>query len=199
VSFLTVFRHARVLEKGLCYGRFDPDVAEVTDELDEDVELFTDVQSKGIELYLFSSPAERCLKVASLLSERLDLPIHVAPEITELSMGDWEGRPYSELEGLPAFSEWMENWQTSAPPRGEGVVQLEGRVRTFLRKLPKDGRVLTVSHAGVIRCLRVLLLGQTWVDSMSEPVPYLEGVTFESASVRSERRVEVPPEDGEFG
>lgn len=175
---LIVFRHAPVLDKGLCYGRFDPRVQEIANELDAPIAHLLQRQREEPTMTLVSSPADRCLQVARRMGQRLGLAVNVSPLLAEISMGDWEGRPYSELEALPEFEHWMSHWQEAAPPGGETIRQLEQRVEEFLRGFEDATPVVAVTHAGVIRCLRVVLEGKTWQDAMNEPVPHLQGISF---------------------
>jgi hypothetical protein len=58
---------------------------------------------------LWCSPWARALAVAEALSRRLHLPLLVDARLSELHMGEFEGRPFLELEREPAFSTWMRN------------------------------------------------------------------------------------------
>jgi alpha-ribazole phosphatase len=72
----------------------------------------------------------------------------------------------------------MEQWQTAAPPGGESLADLEARVRAAGDAVAGPGRTMWVTHAGVIRTLRVLLSGSDWPTAMQSRVPHLSPELF---------------------
>lgn len=123
---------------------------------------------------LWTSDLPRCREPASLLARELEVRLEVTSSLREMSMGDWEGRSWADLEREDAerVRHWMASWQTEAPPGGELLEAFEARVRRWHAKLGAEDTVL-IAHAGVVRCLQVLRRGLDWSDAMAMEVPHL--------------------------
>jgi len=123
---------------------------------------------------LFSSDLPRCADLAHGLGEKWSIPVHLDPRLREMNFGEWEGRHYDAIEAEDGerWHTWCTNWRTQAPPAGESLETFTGRVSRWLedqRPTPTDA---IVTHAGVIRVLRVLG-GMTWDDAMASENPFL--------------------------
>jgi alpha-ribazole phosphatase len=167
---ITVLRHPRALQPGLCAGRFELPVEDPRPR----------VQALAFELRahslarIYSSPASRCRVLAGLSAEALGLPLHIDGRLAELDFGEWEGRTWDAIVTLDQerYESWSHDWQQASPPGGESIVDLERRVAAFVDTLPQEA-VLLVTHAGPIRAMKVLLESLNWQAAMSEPIPYL--------------------------
>lgn len=132
----------------------------------------------GRSACLWSSPALRCRKVANFLANELGLTANVDERMAELSFGDWEGRPWSELEALPEFDHWMRHWEEEAPPFGESLLDLSARTSDWCSNLRGADAHLVVTHAGVIRQFMVMFRGLTWKEALDTAVPHLTPFEF---------------------
>jgi alpha-ribazole phosphatase len=109
---------------------------------------------------IWTSPALRCAAVASVLSDRLRLPLSQDNRLLELDFGDWEGQCW---DGLPraALDRWAADPAGFRPPGGESGADLMGRVTAFADQLRRESRsCIVVSHGGPLRVLRPLLRGE---------------------------------------
>jgi alpha-ribazole phosphatase len=182
---IIAIRHGPVAADGLCYGRWNPPLR---NRPDADARIVLDrvahlsaTQHLAFEsatdgfFRIVTSPADRCRQLAACLAEQLHLVLQDEPRIAELSMGEWEGQPWAQIEQHDGerLRLWMEHWQTAAPPDGESLADLESRVRAAYDASATGGPALWVTHAGVIRALRVLLHGTPWTAAMESPVPHL--------------------------
>ena len=61
-------------------------------------------------------------------------------------------------------------------PGGETLPDFQARVRAAAAEITEP--VIWITHAGVIRTLRVLQRGSTWPEAMREAVAYLEPEPF---------------------
>ena len=89
----------------------------------------------------------------------------------------------TDAEASAAFPWLQDYWNTfgpffSRPPGGESLAQVCERVYAFLQKVGRTlagKRVLVVSHAGTMWCLRYVLEGWTYADAdrrfTTEPMP----------------------------
>ena len=112
----------------------------------------------------YSSDLPRALEAARLILNGRSTHLCAAPDLRELSYGEWEGVTYREVqERYPApYVELMSGDVTFAPPGGESVEDLVHRVAALqgrLRKTHCDGEnVLVVGHGGSLRALLVTVL-----------------------------------------
>ena len=123
---------------------------------------------------LYCSDLPRCAQLAERLALRWNIEWEPTTELREMHFGEWEGRHYDEIDAADnlRWRRWCEDWRNEAPPGGESVEQLTNRVSSWLaRKAPSERDVL-VTHAGVIRVLRVLS-GATWGEAMDSSCPFL--------------------------
>lgn len=174
---LICVRHGPASVEGICYGRFDMETSLPDASL---AKLVLDLRRviQGQSACLWVSPAERCRKVGRVLAAELDLTESIDERIVEISFGSWEGRSWSELEDLPEFAHWMENWMSAAPPGGETLLQLGARVSDWYRGLGDFDLHIAVTHAGVIRYLNTSLLGVSWEEALRNPVAHLTALEF---------------------
>jgi alpha-ribazole phosphatase len=143
---VTVMRHTRVEGgEGVCYGRTEMKVAA---SFEEEARAVQAQVGEGWEV-VFTSPAERCRRLAETLGARR---VIVDTRLAELDFGRWEGRRWAELAG-PELDGWMADFVNVAPPGGESFRQLAERVAAFReeRGAWAETRVAVVTHAGVIR------------------------------------------------
>lgn len=178
-------RHGPVAAAGLCYGRWDPPLVR---RADEDAALILARLGTANALpsslptpyprRIVSSPAGRCLTVAAILAPHLGATLDVDDRLAELSMGEWEGRAWTEIEAVDGarLAAWMDRWESDAAPGGETIATFESRVRAAAVAVTEP--VIWLTHAGVIRSLRVLHGGLTWGIAMRGTVAHLEPERF---------------------
>lgn len=143
---LHLIRHpAPRVAPGICYGRSDLALAE-------------DVAAAAARigarlppgLPLYTSPLQRCRQLADALhpAPRRD------PRLQEMHFGDWEMIPWLEIQ-REALDGWAADPLGYAPPGGESVAELQGRVCDFVADLGGQGiaEATLVTHAGVIKVL----------------------------------------------
>ena len=173
------FRHAPVVDAGLCYGRAD---VAVTLSVDETARTIIDAihSSQSGADRVWSSPAKRCADPAAIVARELGVPHQVDDRLSELGFGDWEGRPWAEIEAGDGarLREWMEAWQTARPPGGETVAELEHRVREWLGTLGSGETHVLVAHAGAIRALWVITGVCDWRGAMGREVEHLGAISL---------------------
>jgi alpha-ribazole phosphatase len=167
-------RHAPVHAEGLCYGQCDVPVRIAARDAAEGVL----AALGGAPSSVVASPWARATDLGSALAKRLAVPLSIDARLSELAMGEWEGRAFTEIERTDGarLARWMEEWRTRAPPGGETVSELEARVASWLasrRAAPSAGPLLVITHAGPIRALRSLVYGRSWDAVMGEPVEHL--------------------------
>lgn len=118
---------------------------------------------------IVTSPLARCHQFAQQLGEQCHCPVFVLPPIREYHFGDWEGVSIAQLwqtnpQDLEAL--WTDINQFT-PPNAESFAAFSARLQQGVENIitwQQDyQRLLVVTHAGVIRALR-LMAGQTTAD-----------------------------------
>jgi alpha-ribazole phosphatase len=155
-SSLLVVRHARVAVEGVCYGQSDVPTLLDGREAAARIVRHIDAERWRVE-HVWASPWARTREPATVLAGLLGVPLTIDPRLSELHFGAWEGRRYADLEADARFADWMQNWQDAAPPQGERLDELLGRVRSWRDEARvRNEAALAVTHAGVVRALRAL-------------------------------------------
>ncbi len=118
----------------------------------------------------WSSPLGRAVESARIILEGSGMQAEIAPELLELSFGDWEARLESELasEYGERFQRWRESHYTMAPPGGEDLTDGAYRLRDFLGRIiapAVEGDVLVVAHQAIMMALKVAISGRVDVAS----------------------------------
>ena len=89
--------------------------------------------------------------------------VAVTPEVTELSFGVWEGKPFWELKASPVYPAHPEDRYGWRPENGESYADGHGRLMGWLGRL--DRPTVVVAHGAIGRCLIAEIAGcrnATW-------------------------------------
>jgi probable phosphoglycerate mutase len=112
---------------------------------------------------VFCSDLRRSLDTARIIAAGLDKNIIVQPSWREISMGDWEGKSFTEIKrDFPAeYAARGNNVAGYRVPGGESFQECQARIiPAFLEFVNfSDGNIIIVGHAGVNRVLICYLLG----------------------------------------
>jgi probable phosphoglycerate mutase len=109
------------------------------------------------------SDLSRCAETARIIGARCRLVPQARPELREVDLGGWDGQSFAAIQSRDpeAFRQRGARIADHCPPGGESFRDLDGRVWPFFEALlhRPQGRILVVTHAGVIRVLLCRLLG----------------------------------------
>jgi alpha-ribazole phosphatase len=173
---LVLIRHtAPAIEKGVCYGRTDIPLAQSAQQ---------DIQATLTQLprfdRVYSSPAQRCLQLASALTERDSCQLILAPELQELDFGQWEQLPWARIPREHS-DPWAADTWNLAPPGGETERALWTRVASWYRTAcpAPVSRCAIVAHGGPLRVLRCLALNLSEQERWGWNLNWGEHATFE--------------------
>ncbi len=157
--------------KGICYGQSDVPLAE---SFDAEWASLRDGLPPGVQC-VYTSPASRCRRLAERIAEHYGVPLHLDDRLRELNFGRWELQPWDALPE-PELSAWMNDYVHVPCPGGESYAELIGRVASFVASLRNraPGRVVVVTHAGVIRSCYAVLHGLSPEAAMARKVAYGE-------------------------
>lgn len=155
------------IEKGICYGQADLDLARTFPK--EANAILKEVP--GYENFkVVSSPLKRC----SLLAKRFNDVIVIDDRLKELDFGDWELQKWDDIPEKD-INPWMQDFVNVAVPNGESYVDLASRTNEFFEELKHSNdtnNLILVTHAGVIRAFLSNLLEIPLKKSFSLKLEY---------------------------
>lgn len=111
---------------------------------------------------LQTSPLERCVETAAILSETLGCAPSIVDAITEIDFGAWTGRSFAALSHDPAWRHWNEARDDARAPGGESAREAQARAIRHIAALHErhtGQAVVIVTHADIIRSVLAHLLG----------------------------------------
>jgi alpha-ribazole phosphatase len=166
---LFLIRHTTPdIAEGICYGQKDIGLAETFSEELKSLQAKLPAGHQTFRVY--SSPLNRCCQLAESLSGH---NIITDQRLMELDFGKWEGRAWDSIKD-EELQPWMKDFVDVEPPGGESYCQLYSRVTDWWEEFIKteQGKVLLVTHAGVIRCLLSHVLGLPLENSFRLSISY---------------------------
>ena len=124
---------------------------------------------------IYSSDLSRARETAEQIAQPHELKVTTDVRWRELSFGDWEGLTYPEIQAKAPdeLARWESDLAQYAPPHGETLTQLAGRVLSAfdeLRTPHADQTVLIVSHGGPLQILLCHALGVTFQRHWQFPI-----------------------------
>jgi len=159
--FMKVYliRHTAVRVNQICYGASDVELAETAEadiaRVKQKLEsIVTSSEARGMQF--FTSPLQRCYRLASTLSSHITSDARLA----ELNFGAWEMQPWNSIP-RDAVDYWLADFVHLPPGKnGEPFQNLMNRVLEFWNSIPREqpGPYVIVTHGGVIRALICHLL-----------------------------------------
>lgn len=109
---------------------------------------------------IYSSPMERVVETAEPIARRFNLPLQIAEEFTEIGVGEWEDRPFTELSQLPLWRTINGFRSSTRFPGGELMLEVQVRALRKLNELRGQHRfVVVVTHGDVVRAVMAHFLG----------------------------------------
>ena len=155
---LWLVRHARPLvAPGVCYGALDV-AADATATLEAASALAAELPRS---VTVHASPLQRCEQLTEVLRGlRPDLAYKTDARLAEMNFGAWEGQRWDAIARaeLDAWTDAFSTWHCGG---GECVQEFMARVAAVWDEASvKDQPVVWITHAGVIRAVSLLALGQ---------------------------------------
>lgn len=143
-------RHTTPLvDKGICYGQTDLEVASSFAIESKKIKEQLPIEIKDYKIY--SSPLKRCKTLASYLSTNQYTIDH---RLIEINFGDWEMKKWDEIP-LEEIQPWYDDYVNIRTKNGESLLDVYHRTTAFLNdlKAQNQSKVILVTHAGVMRTL----------------------------------------------
>ena len=135
---------------GLCYGQLEVSVDPRVTEAAEASIRPAIPENLLADAHICSSPSQRCLGLARLLSPLSEPTIY--EDLHEMNFGAWQGRRWSEIDRLQ-LDAWAADIWNYRPGGGESAESVAIRWRRWLNTMQQNatGNVIAITHAGVIR------------------------------------------------
>lgn len=151
---LYLIRHGMTADnkEGLYTGRMDvPLCAEGIEELNA---LCTLYQYPDVD-EIYSSPLLRCQQTAEIIYP--DRSLTLVDDLTELSLGDFEGRSIESLKGTESYERWLSDSYHNAPPNAlengqQFAVRIAQGINSIFMNMCQEGihKAAVITHGGVI-------------------------------------------------
>lgn len=110
--------------------------------------------------HIYTSPMQRAKQTAEIINSKLNLPISLQTELTEIHMGSLAGKAWTNMEaGLELKKKHRAIEFDYRSHGGESAKEVKKRVLAFLKKINgkhNDHETLIVTHGGIIRLLHLL-------------------------------------------
>jgi alpha-ribazole phosphatase len=125
---------------------------------------------------VYCSDLTRALDTAKCVANAPESGIHVIPQLREISLGDWEGKPMVNIKTRfpDAWEERGRHMDSFQIPNGESFLDLHTRVIPVFEQIvsKRSGHVLMVAHAGVNRVILCHVLQKPIQDLFTIPQGY---------------------------
>jgi phosphoserine phosphatase len=144
-------------------GQLDPPLSEKGREQARKLGVrFRDTQVDAF----YSSDLARARQTADEIAAQIGRAPDYLPELREVALGEWEGLQRDEIIARypEPWSRWVEHPSWDIVPGGEGTAAFEGRVGAAIEGLVarhRSGRVLVVTHGGVIQVALLRVVGRS--------------------------------------
>lgn len=131
---------------------------------------------------IYASPLERAQETAHVIGDRLDLPVTVRPDLSELDFGEWTGLTFDAIRQDPRWQVWAAHRSIACLPGGETMREVQRRVveaMMELREAHPDESIVMVSHGDVLRAALMFALAM--------PIDFYGRIEVATASVSTLR------------
>ena len=148
-----LIRHTTpAIEKGICYGQSDLNLA---DSFSEEREIVLAKLNANYDA-LYSSPLRRCARLAEFIQAEQRFSDR---RLMEYNFGDWELKPWNSFKSENQ-QRWMNDFVEHSAPNGDSLESMRKRVMEFWFELEQSNfdKVAIVTHSGVQRLIHAYIL-----------------------------------------
>ncbi|QTD37843.1 alpha-ribazole phosphatase [Polaribacter batillariae] len=140
------------IEKGICYGQTNLDVASTFSN--EVKNILEKEDFYNLDAVFYSSPLLRCKKLANKIAKNVIFD----DRLKELNFGDWELQNWNDIN-KEDLNVWMQDFVNVSTPNGESYIDLQKRTVSFLLGIKEKNhqKIVIITHAGVIRSLHAFI------------------------------------------
>ena len=163
---LWLVRHAQpLIDIGICYGQLD--IKADPFETQKCAEMLKNVLPPSA--FLLTSTLQRCeLLSQEFIGLQPDLTFKKDARLQEMNFGQWEGRPWADIDPA-ALRAWTADFaHYRAGGTGESVAQFMARVASAFDELDPKKDTVWLTHAGVIRAAKLIARGIRHISRADE-------------------------------
>ncbi len=158
---LYLLRHTSIkVATGVCYGQSEVELSETYEQERDAVKTLL---SAVLFHKIYTSPLKRCRILAGDINvNRTEVVID--NRLMELDFGKWEMKRWDDIYKTEYSKQWFADYVNVACPEGESYSDLLARVSGFIESLEQECNscnFLVVTHGGVIKAFRSMVLGIT--------------------------------------
>ncbi len=105
---------------------------------------------------IVTSPVLRAVQTADIVARPHAAPVHHAPGLSEIGVGDWINRYWKDLAEDPAKRDWYTHPDRARPSGGETLREVQQRAVAAAEqalRAAQEATYVLVSHGDVIRAL----------------------------------------------
>ncbi len=172
-----LLRHGQCEHEGIMRGQVDAQLTALGREQMQQ----SFAQLNIVPDHIWHSPLSRCAGFAQDLAAELALDAVSHDGLMEMNFGDWDGHKIDDLyrdypQMLDTF--WRNPWRQT-PPNGEAMLDFEARIDSVWQNMLANcqGKILVVTHAGVMRHLLASILARGEHQFFSQlDLPYAKAI-----------------------
>ena len=131
---------------------------------------------------IYSSPLERTVDTAEPLARAHKLPIQILPSLTEINVGDWQGKSIPNLRRLSLWQSVHDDPARFSFPNGESFTDRQKLICTALEKLIRAANsravIACVSHGDPIKLRWRIFWDWSLIIFNGSPLIRLQPVSF---------------------
>jgi len=125
----------------------------------------------------YTSPLKRCQDTLDIILAGRTIPKTIVGAFKEINMGDWEGKPFSEIKRTDsdAYEKRGAEIDRFTPPNGESFLDLQQRVMPAFNKIIQEEaaeNIIILGHSGVNRVILTTIFGLNLKDILKLSLPY---------------------------
>lgn len=174
MSAIVLIRHAETDLAGKFCGHSDPDLNAVGQQ--RLVSLAEEIAPLGITR-IYSSDLRRASQTATVIGQRLGVPVEFRPGLREIYFGVWEGLSWEEVQRqYPSEAQlWMSEFPARCAPAGEEYRDFVTRVEAeFKAVIANQGSATpaVVTHRGVMQYALIRFFGFSTHDARKQTEDY---------------------------
>lgn len=118
---------------------------------------------------VYASSSGRTIQTARILAGDRKTPVIPLDELREISLGEWEGRTFEEVEAEnpEQYRNFWECPHRYEPSGGEGFPDIRRRIGEILSTLVSrhdGGNLLVVTHAVALKTIMAIVENKDWKD-----------------------------------
>ncbi len=113
---------------------------------------------------IYTSPLKRATETAEAIAKPHHMMVETILDLEERNFGIWENLSVEEIKAKypEEYAAWQQDLAEYVIPQGESAAELYKRTSRFIDDVIRrnaDGKIIIVSHLGVIRSILAHLLG----------------------------------------